>query len=106
MIWAVPPPVPSHPPPGRGLECEFENSPVGISQLHPYTPHSTEEATWGLEADPGSPGREPVGLLAGAGACSKGRQAHVVKGSLAGGGPELGPLKRGGGTGKGSLAEQ
>ena len=44
-------------------------------------------------------------LLAGAGACSKGRQAHIVKGSLAGGGPELGPLKRGGGTGKGSLAE-
>ena len=43
MIWAVPPSVPSHPPPGRALECKFENSPAGISQLHPYTPHSTEE---------------------------------------------------------------
>lgn len=47
-----------------------------------------------------------MGLPAGAGACSKGRQAPLVKGSLAGGGPELGPLKTGGDAGKGSLAEQ
>ena len=68
-------PLPSHLPTGKGLEREFEDSrqahPNFVYPSLPYKQHPLssglgKKTTWGLEADPGSPGKESGGLLVGA----------------------------------------